>query len=700
MIKKILLAFVSLVVVIACAACAVTDDNDTTDTTDTSADVTVDDTTAENGNTENVTDTDTTQNDDVSLEPPLSEYELTMSVPEFLDEEQQMLYRKARNVYMHVCGNSTSSVEYEETLDYPLENYESFENEIGWRYMISQGRYQKWDDFTALVYSVFTEDFFNSRNTSPAFIEYNGKLVFLDADKGGVSCYNYNFDDKFRLVSKTDTEIVFELIAHYSYIWPREGESFDERDARVRSGWEWTDKFTIRMVLTDAGWRFDEFYNPAVDEHKWWLTASLYEISTPLNTLCERVFKGEISYGDILKYKTFENAVAIKISETVGRDIYWDDIAVFTRDNPRDERYPYAVLLSDNSAYDLLLEAGVVSAQIDGEVKYCLEWSYPYHVYGRYVFGDEIIDVISDEDTYACINKTKLLEVLDSRPDIEGYTIEYGSITLCDGIISVPLNTGNASVLAKVRVSDDLSYSMLSVEKADGGDQFDAAEGLTFSFVRNSGMFYLIYGNNGEIVLPDTESDMSLLMIDGCFVPMLPEKGGEGILVPAKAFQTLKIDIENDTEYLTLGEISALGYDVDTVRIYENAVLNYELNAVVIETSNDEAKYSIDEAQRIIYDRLRAGYDELQRQIDSGELLQSHSEGSISRILNDAAELTVSSVIFREDFCRYYVFTTTAFGAKIYFDRYTGEIFSDEPVTEMADVDICKGMYDLSRAYW
>ncbi len=699
MIKKILLAFVSLVVVIACASCAVADDNDTTDTTDTSADVTVDDTLAENGNTENVTDTDTTQNDDVSLEPPLSEYELTMSVPEFLDEEQQMLYRKARNVYLHVCGNSTASVEYEETLDYPLNNYESFQNERGWRYMISQGRYQKWDDFTALVYSVFTEDFFNSRNTSPAFIEYNGKLVFLDADKGGVSCYNYNFDDKFRLVSKTDTEIVFELIAHYSYIWPREGESFDERDARVRSGWEWTDKFTIRMVLTDAGWRFDEFYNPAVDEHKWWLTASLYEISTPLNTLCERVCKGEISYGDILKYKTFENAVAIKISETVGRDIYWDDIAVFTRDNPRDERYPYAVLLSDNSAYDLLLEAGVVSAQIDGEVKYCLEWSYPYHVYGRYVFGDEIIDVISDEDTYACINKTRLLEVLDSRTDIEGYSIEYGDIALCDGIILVPLHIGDANVLAKVKINDDLSYSMMSVEVVEA-DQFDAAEGLTFSFVRNSGMFYLIYGNNGEITLSDEATEIYTLLIDGCLVPLLAEKNGGELLVPSSAFEMINIEVDSGIQLLTLEELARVGYNVDIVCIHENTLLGFELNTVVIETSADTPYYSVDKAQSIIYDGLRAEYDLIREQINSGVLAQTHSSRSIDRILSDAQAFTVSSVRFLKNFGRYYVFVHDELGAKIYFNRYTGEIFSDSPVTEMADVDICKGMYDLSRAYW
>ncbi len=405
-----------------------------------------------------------TQSDTDFPEPPLTEYELSLAVPEFLTEEQQMLYRRARNVYLHVFGNSTSSVEYSETLDYPLENYESFQNEIGWRYMISQGRYQNWDDFMALVLSVFTEEFFDYHNRSQEYINYNGKLVYVDAASGGVSEYNCNFDDKFRLVSKTDTEIVFELIAHYSYIWPREGETFDERDKRVTSGWEWTDKYTIRMVLTDSGWRFDEFYNPFVDEHKWWKASTTYDITTSLDTLCEYVHRGALPYEELTEYKTFQNAIAIKMSEIAGKDIYWDDLTLFLLEPPEYERYPYRIIFSDGSNYSLMLEVGVVAVQIDDAVQYCLDWSTPYHVYGEYFEGDEIINASSDEDAYACINKTKLLHVLNSRPDIEGYTIEYGSITLYDGIILVPLHIGDANALAKVKINDDLSYTMLSIQ--------------------------------------------------------------------------------------------------------------------------------------------------------------------------------------------------------------------------------------------
>ena len=198
-------------------------------------------------------------------EPPLSEAELAESVPDFLDEDQQLLYRRAKNVYEHLFGPATIAVEYYETLDYPLSEYTYEENERGWRYLVSQGRYRDWDDFMRLVLSVFTEDLFLERNNG-IYIERDGKLTFLDAAAGGSQYYNPNFQDEFELLSKSDDEIVFDVIGHYSQIHPYANESYEERDRRVAEGWEFTDRFTIRMVNTESGWRFDEFYNPGIDE--------------------------------------------------------------------------------------------------------------------------------------------------------------------------------------------------------------------------------------------------------------------------------------------------------------------------------------------------------------------------------------------------------------------------------------------------
>ena len=198
-------------------------------------------------------------------EPPLSEAELAESVPDFLDEDQQLLYRRAKNVYEHLFGPATIAVEYYETSNYQLSEYTYEENERGWRYLVSQGRYRDWDDFMQLVLSVFAEDFFLERNDG-IYIERDGKLTFLDAAAGGSQYYNPNFQDEFELLSKSDDEIVFDVIGHYSQIHPYANESYEERDRRVAEGWEFTDRFTIRMVNTESGWRFDEFYSAAADE--------------------------------------------------------------------------------------------------------------------------------------------------------------------------------------------------------------------------------------------------------------------------------------------------------------------------------------------------------------------------------------------------------------------------------------------------
>ena len=230
--------------------------------------------------TETVTTVDTGENTKVNVsgesvgaeeftEPPLTERELTMAVPEFLDEEQQMLYRRAYNVYKHICGTSPGNIDYEDTLDYKIQysQYDFFEFENGRTYVLSQGRYQNWDDFMELVLSVFTENFFDSRNRYSTFIELDGKLAFANGARGGSMAYNTNFEDDFKLISKSDSEIVFNVIGHYSNMYPNPGETPEERDIRVKSGWEVTEEFTIRMVMTESGWRFEEFYCASLDHN-------------------------------------------------------------------------------------------------------------------------------------------------------------------------------------------------------------------------------------------------------------------------------------------------------------------------------------------------------------------------------------------------------------------------------------------------
>ncbi len=204
-------------------------------------------------------------------EPPLTDYEQSQPAPEFLTAEQQDLYRRASRVYTHLFGGMTNEVEYSDTFPLgtcpngPAETFQDGE----YTYVYSRGRYRNWADFEALVSGVFTEAFFDGKNDAgggyPIFREKDGRLCFLDLGRGTGDCRNFHFPDTFELLYQSEDEISFYVVGSYSLMYPREGESTAERDARVAAGYEYQSRFPIRMVRTEDGWRFDQFYDTSAD---------------------------------------------------------------------------------------------------------------------------------------------------------------------------------------------------------------------------------------------------------------------------------------------------------------------------------------------------------------------------------------------------------------------------------------------------
>lgn len=124
-----------------------------------------------------------------------------------------------------------------------------------------------------MIHHLFTDSFWNSRNNAlgdnqsvPIYRDVNGRLGMVELSRGSGYYYNENFPDEFRLDSKTENTIAFTLIGHYSPVWPKEGESSEECDKRRKQGYEYTIEFPIKMVLSDDGWKFDEFHSALADE--------------------------------------------------------------------------------------------------------------------------------------------------------------------------------------------------------------------------------------------------------------------------------------------------------------------------------------------------------------------------------------------------------------------------------------------------
>ncbi len=138
-------------------------------------------------------------------------------------------------------------------------------------YIRSDCRWQEWADFDRVVHGVFTDRLWAELNETDfdgapsVYIERDGQLYILDCSYGD-QYYNNVFPDEFTLVEQTDERIDFTVTAHYSYPYPRQGESYEERDERMKTSYEFTLTFPVVLLRTDAGWRFDTFCTGAAAE--------------------------------------------------------------------------------------------------------------------------------------------------------------------------------------------------------------------------------------------------------------------------------------------------------------------------------------------------------------------------------------------------------------------------------------------------
>lgn len=199
---------------------------------------------------------------------PLDDYVVAGPVPDFLDTDQQELYRQALTMYGHIFGANTEAVD-----DWPDNNgfqydYQDPSGPEGASYVPATGLYSNWADFEEAVLSVFTQRFWEERNSSvdgrDTYINREGILFYQPAARGSYG-YNPNFPETFQLVSQTDDAIDFIMTGYYSEPYPMEGESFEDRDARLEAGWEYSIEYPMRMARTEQGWRFDEIHSAHTD---------------------------------------------------------------------------------------------------------------------------------------------------------------------------------------------------------------------------------------------------------------------------------------------------------------------------------------------------------------------------------------------------------------------------------------------------
>lgn len=201
-------------------------------------------------------------------EPPVLDWMADQPVPSFLDAEQQDLFLRAFSAASFLMGCSTSAVE-----DFPLPDgsqapwseHETVTLDNGRTYLIARGRYARWDDFQAMMDSVFIPEYQEELlwqedldgEPFPIFASTeDGRLCFIEADRGSSLEYGWaDTPDTYELVNQSEDAVEFDLIGHYAVLedGPADGPTVNGIT---------TERYPIRMERTPAGWRVAEFHLP------------------------------------------------------------------------------------------------------------------------------------------------------------------------------------------------------------------------------------------------------------------------------------------------------------------------------------------------------------------------------------------------------------------------------------------------------
>lgn len=150
-------------------------------------------------------------------------------VPDFLTEDQQLLYRAAYYMYDHfsLAGGFAPDLDAQPVQD---EAYGEID------YYPDSG-FASYADFEAALDAVFTPAFKQSLLNFPLYLDQDGQLYSATGARGANIYY---LGEHFEQGSTADDRIEFTLVGEYS---SEEGEQ----------------PIPITLIKTEAGWRFDAF---------------------------------------------------------------------------------------------------------------------------------------------------------------------------------------------------------------------------------------------------------------------------------------------------------------------------------------------------------------------------------------------------------------------------------------------------------
>lgn len=171
--------------------------------------------------------------------------------PDFLSEDNQMLFKRAEYISFNALvstGFNMPVTDDRKTTDFEESDTVGFAYETDYTY----------DEFMAYIESVFAGDALESIKESlqsSYFETGSGNLCWVDAARGTNIFYK---DKTFELVSESDDKIEFKAVATYSQEGMYESEE-EFKNSGMDGDYEWKEEYNFELTKTDDGWKFTRF---------------------------------------------------------------------------------------------------------------------------------------------------------------------------------------------------------------------------------------------------------------------------------------------------------------------------------------------------------------------------------------------------------------------------------------------------------
>lgn len=203
---------------------------------------------------------------DIKDEPYLSSQDLQVPVPDFLTDEQKLLYLRAYKMMLIRIGTYA----IDDTQYFPCDNpdttrtYTDTISVDGYEYTPALNHYRQWDSFYSTLRSIFTESFLDSDYLSSDGVTYfrpiEGNMYYISTERGFDPGYNQDSTlMDFSLQEDTADRIIIQVTATYAI---DESSSQAFRQAVLDGLISNTKNYSIALVRGDDGWRFSQFDVP------------------------------------------------------------------------------------------------------------------------------------------------------------------------------------------------------------------------------------------------------------------------------------------------------------------------------------------------------------------------------------------------------------------------------------------------------